>query len=106
MSVVSRMAARGRMLFISGSTEEPANDIRLQTQRLLEHFDQLLASVGIDKSKLLTAGVALSDMALLPELNAAWEQWVDPSHRPLRVCRVAVLDQPGSVVRIEVTAAK
>jgi enamine deaminase RidA (YjgF/YER057c/UK114 family) len=93
------MAARGRMLFISGSTEEPANDIR-------QHFDELLASVGIDKSKLLTAGVALSDMALLPELNAAWEQWVDPSHRPLRVCRVAVLEQPGSLVRIEVTATK
>jgi len=106
VSVVSRMAARGRMLFISGSTEEPANDVREQTQRLLAHFDELLASVGIDKSKLLTAGVALADIALLPELNAAWEQWVDPSHRPLRVCRVAVLDQPGSVVRIEVTAAK
>ena len=99
------MAARGRMLFISGSTEEPAGDIRQQTQRLLAHFDELLASVGIDKSRLLTAGVAIADMALLPELNAAWEQWVDPQHRPLRVCRVAVLE-PGSLVRIEVTAAK
>ena len=106
MSVVSRMAARGGMLCISGSTEEPAGDVRQQAQRLLAHFDELLASVGIDKSKLLTAGVALADMALLPELDAAWQQWVDPRHPPLRVCRVAVLDQPGAVVRIEVTAAK
>ena len=105
MGVMSRMAARGRMLFISGSTEEPAGDVRQQTQRLLAHFDELLASAGIDKSKLLTAGVALSDMALLPELNAAWNQWIDPRHPPLRVCRVAVLE-PGSLVRIEVTAAK
>ncbi len=87
MSVVSRMAARGRMLFISGSTEEPAGDVRQQTQRLLAHFDEMLASLGIDKSKLLTAGVALSDMALLPELDAAWQQWIDPRHPPLRVCQ-------------------
>lgn len=106
MSIVSRMVGKGRMLYISGSTPEPAGDAKSQVERLLAHFDELLASVGIDKSGLLTAGVALSDMALLPELNAAWNRWIDPRHPPLRVCRVAVLDEPGSVVRIEVTASK
>lgn len=106
MSIVSRMVGKGSMFYIMGSTPEPAGDVKSQTERLLTHIDELLATAGIDKSKLLTAGVALADMALLPDLNAAWNRWVDPKHPPLRVCRVAVLDEPGSVVRIEVTAAK
>jgi enamine deaminase RidA (YjgF/YER057c/UK114 family) len=106
VSIVSRMVGRGRMLYLSGSTPEPAGDVKTQAERVLAHFDELLASAGLDKSKLLTAAVLLSDMGLLPELDAAWRQWVDPQHPPLRICRPAALEQAGSLVQIEVTAAK
>jgi enamine deaminase RidA (YjgF/YER057c/UK114 family) len=105
MSIVSRMVGKGRMLYISGSTPDPAGDVRSQTERLLAHFDERLASAGLDKSKLLTAGVLLADMALLPELDALWRAWIDPGHPPLRVCRPALLAS-GSMVQIEVTAAR
>ena len=104
MSIVSRMVGKGRMFYISGSTPEPAGDAKSQTERLLAHFDELLASAGLDKSKLLTVGVLLTDMGLLPEHDAAWQVWIGPQ-RPLRVCRPGALSD-GSVVQIEVTATR
>jgi len=106
MSVEWRMVERGRMAWVSGITPHPPGDVRAQTRSILERIDQLLESAGYDRSRILTAGVLLADMELLPAHESVWTSWVDLHNPPLRTCRPAALERSGSLVRIEVTAAK
>lgn len=104
--VISKTVGRGRMIYISGSTPEPAGDVGGQTRQVLARIDRLLAAAGSDKSRLLTAQVRLEDMADLDAHNAAWNDWVDPARPPLRACVQADLRCPGMRVEIMVTATK
>jgi enamine deaminase RidA (YjgF/YER057c/UK114 family) len=52
------------------------------------------------------AQVWLSDMRLFRTHNAAWNEWVDPEHPPVRACVQAELFAPGLLVEIMVTAAR
>jgi enamine deaminase RidA (YjgF/YER057c/UK114 family) len=106
MSVEWRMVERGRMAWVSGIAPEPPGDVQAQSRRILGRIVELLAGAGYDKSRILTAGVSLEDMALLEAHNAVWESWVDPHRPPVRTLKAAKLARPGSLVRIEVTAAK
>ena len=106
MSVEWRMVERGRMAWIRGVAPHPLGDVQAQSRRILERIGELLETAGYHKSRVLTAAVSLDDMTLLDAHNAAWESWVDPHSTPLRICRPAKLERPGSLVQIEVTAAK
>lgn len=83
LPVISRMVGRGRMVYVSGLTPEPAGDVQGQTQQVL-----------------------LSDMSLREAHDAAWNAWIDPRPPPLRVCRRAELPRRDALVEITVTAAK
>lgn len=94
------------MAWISGVSPQPSGDVQAQTRSILERIGELLEKAGYSKSRVLTAAVQLDDMSLLEAHNAAWNSWVDPHSPPLRVCKPAKLERPGSLVQIEVTAAK
>lgn len=100
------MVERGRMAWVSALAPEPMGDARAQAARALERIDTLLAQAGYDKARFLTARISVPDQQLLHEVNAAWNDWVDPSNAPLRVNRTENLDRPGALVHILVTAAK
>lgn len=106
MSVEWRMVERGRMAWVSALASDPIGDARTQAARALERIDALLGQAGYDKARFLTARISVPDQALLPQVNAAWNEWVDPSSPPLRVNRTENLDRPGALVQILVTAAK
>jgi enamine deaminase RidA (YjgF/YER057c/UK114 family) len=104
--IISRVVAHGDRVYVCGITGDPVGDVTAQTRQALGRIDQLLAQAGTDKSKLLTAQVWLSDMALFRTHNLAWNEWVDPANPPARACVQAELTAPGLLVEIMVTAAR
>lgn len=76
-----------------------------QTEGILKQIDKLLASVGTDKSKLLSATVWLSDISYYNEMNAVWDAWVPPGTAPARACVEAKLVLPELKVEIALMCA-
>lgn len=60
--------------------------IEQQTNETLAKIDELLALAGIDKSRLLTAMVWLSDARYIDGFNKSWDAWVPVGQAPARAC--------------------
>ena len=73
---------------------------------MLAQIDSLLAEVGSDKTKILSATIFLPSMADFPALNAVWETWVPAGHCPARATVEAKLAGPEYKVEIQVIAAQ
>jgi len=76
-----------------------------QTREALAAIDRNLAEAGSSKSRILTATVYITDMGRKPEMNRAWDEWVDPANPPRRACIGAVLEGQD-LVEILITAAQ
>ena len=82
---LSEVVVHGNTVYLAGEVpDDTTKDITGQTQEVLAKIDKLLAKVGSDKSKLLSAQIFLPDMADFPGMNAAWEAWVIPGQTPAR----------------------
>ena len=79
-------------------------DMYLQTKSALAHIDATLKEAGTNKSRILKAIVYITDMARKPEMNRAWDEWVDEANPPQRACIGATLEG-DTLVEILVTAA-
>ena len=75
-----------------------------QTLDALANIDRQLAEGGTDKSRILTVMVYVTDIAGKPELNRAWDEWVDRANLPLRACVGVELEQ-DDLVELVVTAS-
>ena len=106
MPVMSRAVIRGDTVYLCGIVPDPSGDVSAQTRQVLDKIDALLKTTGTDKSKLLSAQIWLSDMALFSAMNAVWNAWVDPKNPPVRACVRAELYRPEVLVEIMVTAAR
>ena len=76
-----------------------------QTRKVLARIDESLAMAGTSKSRVLSALIFMADIARKPELNRAWDEWVDLKNPPMRAC-IGVDLEPPHVVEILVTAAQ
>jgi enamine deaminase RidA (YjgF/YER057c/UK114 family) len=76
-----------------------------QTRDALAAIDRTLADAGSSKSRILRATVYITDMAQKPEMNRAWDEWVDPANPPQRAC-IGVVLEGNDLVEILVTAAQ
>jgi enamine deaminase RidA (YjgF/YER057c/UK114 family) len=104
---MSQAVVHNETVYLAGQVAEDTTvDVKGQTHQILEQIDALLALVGSDKSKLLSATVYLGDMAHFGAMNAAWEAWVDPSNPPVRATVEAKLAAPKYQVEVAVIAAK
>ena len=72
---------------------------------MLAAIDSVLAKLGSDKSKLLSATVYLSNIGNFAAMNEAWDAWVSPGNPPARATVEARLASPDILVEIVVTAA-
>jgi enamine deaminase RidA (YjgF/YER057c/UK114 family) len=72
---------------------------------VLGKIDKLLAQVGSDKSKLLSAQIFLPDMKDFAAMNAVWEKWVVAGQTPARATVEAKLANPAYKVEIMCVAA-
>ena len=91
-------------VYIAGQVSRDTSlDVAGQTADILVQLDALLASAGIDKSRLVQATIWLADMNTAAEMNAVWDSWVVPGQAPARACVESKL-AAGYTVEIAATA--
>ena len=104
---MSQVVVHNDSVYLAGQVDGDASPTAgEQTKRILERIDDLLATAGTDKSKLLTATIWLSDMRFFSEMNEVWDAWESPGHSPARACVEARLAATKYLVEIRVTAAR
>jgi len=103
---LSEMAVHGNTVYLAGQIADDATqDIRGQTQQVLEAIDALLARAGSDRSKILMAQIYLADLADFVGMNEVWDAWVPAGNAPPRATVQAALAKPEWKIEIVVTAA-
>ncbi|SLN34067.1 Enamine/imine deaminase [Roseovarius albus] len=102
---MSQVVVHGDTIYLAGQVGE-GPDMSAQTQHMLSEVDRLLATVGSDKSHILSATIWVADMAQVDDMNAVWEAWIDPKNPPARACVESRLVAPEFLVEVMVIAAK
>ena len=106
--------AHGDTVYLSGVTAQAdgnpiseSDNVEEQTRRVLDVIDKRLKLAGTDRSKVLHASVWLKDIARdFGSMNAAWNDWIGPGHKPARATVESKLAKPAMLVEIQVTAAR
>jgi enamine deaminase RidA (YjgF/YER057c/UK114 family) len=75
----------GLVFTVANATQKSASLFE-QTQSALAFLDASLAKVGASKSTLLQVTVYISDISQKPEMNRAWDAWIDMENPPQRAC--------------------
>ncbi|MGF6772276.1 enamine deaminase RidA (YjgF/YER057c/UK114 family) [Paraburkholderia sp. GAS199] len=102
---MSQVVIANGIVHLAGQVPDTAGaSITVQTTEILTHIDSLLASAGVDKTRLVTANIWLSDPKHFDEFNAVWDAWVPAGAAPTRACVQALLMKAGLDVEIAVTA--
>ncbi|EYT12655.1 RidA family protein, partial [Acinetobacter sp. 1000160] len=81
-------------------------DIEGQTREVLATIEQLLASAGTDKSRLLSAQLFLKNLSDFPVVNTIWIDWLKGYVAPSRATIQADLVNPKWLIEIAVVAAQ
>jgi enamine deaminase RidA (YjgF/YER057c/UK114 family) len=103
---LSEMVVHNGTVYLAGEVpDDTSKDITAQTAEVLAKIDKLLAQVGSDKTKILSAQIFLPDMGDFAGMNAAWEQWVAAGRTPARATIEAKLANPAYKVEIMCIAA-
>ena len=100
------MPAGERLAYLAGQVaEDPTADVSAQTRSVLKQIDALLAEIGSDKTRILSATIYLPDMKNFPLMNAVWDAWVPQGHAPARATVEARLASSDYKIEIQVVAA-
>jgi enamine deaminase RidA (YjgF/YER057c/UK114 family) len=101
----SRAVAYGGIVYAVATAKNKSAPLYEQTKDALVQIDSTLAEAGTSKSRILRATVYITDMSRKPEMDRAWDEWVDRANPPQRACiGVALADK--DLVEILVTAAQ
>lgn len=102
---MSQVVVANGYVHLAGQIPDVENaSVTAQTQNVLERVDLLLASVGVDKTRLIAATLWLSDVKHFAEFNRVWDAWVPEGHAPTRACVQSLLINPGCDVEVAVLA--
>ncbi|WP_414704964.1 RidA family protein [Pseudomonas sp.] len=104
---MSRVVQCNGFTFLGGQTATDRTlDIKGQTAQVLEKIDNYLAKAGLDKTRILSAQVWLSDIeANFAGMNEVWDAWAPEGHAPARATVESRLAAPELLVEITVVAA-
>ena len=104
--IVVFMPAGERIAYLAGQVaEDPTADVSAQTRSVLTQIEALLAEIGSDKTRILSATIYLPDMKNFPLMNAVWDAWVPQGHAPARATVEAGLASSDYKIEIQVVAA-
>ncbi len=104
---LSETAIHNGTVYLAGQiAENSALDMVGQTREVLASIDRLLGEANSDKTLILSAMIFVSDMALFPLMNKAWDDWVVAGHTPPRATVEAKLANPACLVEVKVIAAQ
>ena len=102
----SKVVVHNNVAYLCGQVAADADaDITQQTQTMLVKVNGLLASVGSDTTRMLSATIYLKSMDDFAAMNLVWNAWVPSGHAPARACEQAAMARPALLVEISVTAA-
>jgi len=102
---MSQAVVANGFVFLAGQVApDPSSGVEDQTRQVLGEIDRLLAIVGSDKGRILSATIYLADVSTFGEMNRAWEAWVAPDGKPARATVEAKMVAPEYKVEIQVTA--
>jgi len=104
---MSEATIHGNKVYTAGVVADSAvgKSVFEQTKEILQQIDQLLASAGSDKTRILKANIWLTDIGTFAQMNQAWDAWVVAGKTPARATVEAKLAAPGYDVEIMVEAA-
>lgn len=103
---MSRVVEHNGTLYLCGQTYGESNDIKEQTQGVLDKIDDLLAKYGSDKKHLLSVTIYLRDMKDFSAMNQVWDSWVQAGFEPARATVEARLARESLLVEMSVIAVK
>jgi enamine deaminase RidA (YjgF/YER057c/UK114 family) len=102
---MSQVVIANGIVPLAGQVPDSAGaPLAVQAAEVLARIDALLAAAGVDKPRLVTANVWLSDAAHFDAFNAVRDAWVPAGHAPTRACVQSRPMKPGLDVEIAVTA--
>ena len=101
----SRGVAHDGILYTVATAKDKSGALYEQTRDTLAAIDKTLAEAGSSKSHILRATVYITDMSRKPEMNKAWDEWVDKANPPQRAC-IGVVLEDKDLVEILVIAAQ
>jgi enamine deaminase RidA (YjgF/YER057c/UK114 family) len=101
----SRAVVHGGLVYTVATAAKKPPSVYEQTRQALTAIDKNLADAGSSKSRILRATVYISDMANKPEMNRAWDEWVDMANPPQRAC-IGVALEGDDPIEILVIAAQ
>jgi len=103
---LSEIVVHNGVAYLAGEVpDDTTKAITAQRSQVLAKIDRLLAQVGSDKTKILSAQIFLADMADFAGMNAAWEKWVAAGETPARATIEAKLANAAYKVEIMCIAA-
>ncbi|MET3380218.1 RidA family protein [Variovorax paradoxus] len=104
---LSRIVVHNSVVYVAGVTaNDRSGDAQAQAADILAKIDGYLASVGTNKSRLLSVQIWLQDIDRdFAGLNAAWAEWIPADAMPTRATCEARLAASDLRVEIIVTAA-
>lgn len=103
---MSKAVIHGNTVYFCGQVaKDRTAGIKDQTKTTLEKIEELLSSVGSDKTKILSATIYLKDIGLFKEMNEVWDAWIEEGFAPARTCVEAKMASPELLIEITVTAA-
>ena len=76
-----------------------------QTREVLSRIDALLAEVGTDRHRILTATIYLKSIVDFATMNTVWESWMPQGCAPARTTVEARLAAESLLVEITIAAA-
>ena len=104
---MSQIVLHNDTVYLAGQValKTPGSSVAKQTQSILYQIDGLLAEVGTDKTKILSATIWLCSMDDFEDMNKVWDAWVPLGHTPCRACvESPSLASPNFLVEIGIIA--
>ncbi|WP_194833438.1 RidA family protein [Nocardia sp. XZ_19_369] len=107
----SHIAMHGGFAYISGQlpVDEDGNSLAgqpfdVQARQVLDNLDRCLAAAGIDRTRLVSVSVHVTDLAAWPAFDTIYAAWLGP-HRPARIVAGASALHYDSAIEIHAIAA-
>ncbi len=95
------------LVWALGMSDDYSISAEKQALRAFEILDKVLAELGSDKTRIISATVILNDIENKPVTDAIWADWIgdNPDHWPERSCHGVDLYR-GNEIEIRVVAVR
>jgi len=106
---MSQIVVHNNTVYLAGQVaiKVPGASVAEQTQSILDQIDELLAEVGTNKTRILSATIWLCSMDDFADMNNVWDAWVPQGQTPCRACVESPhLASPEFLVEIGIIAGK